>query len=171
MTEEKVISRQAALAELKRFGITGEQVYLIDFIPLIEMLWADGQVQAGEVAILDDYIDKHVSCVNKQAGCKVLETGKAQEFVNRFLTNRPSPEIMQTLRGFVKPVRLSAADERDNQKLRESLLHTCMDIASSAVTEYPYQLQERFNPAEKRCFFRILESLSEPEPQERSVLV
>jgi len=46
-----------------------------------------------------------------------------------------------------------------NNALRGSLLAACLDIASSSVIEYPYGLGERFNPAEKRCFFEILESL------------
>jgi hypothetical protein len=166
MTEDKVVSRKDALADLKRFGITGEQVYMIDFIPLIEVMWADGQVQKGELAVLNEYIEKHVANVNQQAGCKVLNIEQAQTFVNRFLVNRPSPEIMKTLRRFVKPLRLASANEKDNQQLRDSLLCTCMDIASSAVTEYPYHFQERFSPAEKNCFFSILESLSASEQQE-----
>jgi hypothetical protein len=165
MTEDKVISRQDALKELKRFGISGEQVYLIDFIPLLEILWADGEAQPSEVTILEEFVEKHVDNINKQAGCKVLELEQAKAFVNRFLVKRPDPEIMKTLRSFVKPLRLSSADKGENQQLKESLLCACMDIAASAVTEYPYGLHDRFCHEEKRCFFSIMESLSKSEAE------
>lgn len=167
MAEDKMISRQAALNELKRLGISGEQVYLIDFIPLLEVVWADGEAQPSEVTILEEFVENHVDNINKQAGCKVLELAQAKAFVNRFLVKRPDPEIMKTLRRFVKPLRLSSADQKENQQLKESLLCACMDIAASAVTEYPYGLHDRFCHEEKRCFFSILESLSESEAAEQ----
>jgi hypothetical protein len=44
--------RQRAIDELEQHGIRGPNVYLIDIIPLIEMIWADGRVQEGELEIL-----------------------------------------------------------------------------------------------------------------------
>ena len=166
MTEGTTISRKDALNELRKFGITGEQVYLIDLIPLIEIVWADGHAQSGEITILEDFVEKHVDNINKQAGCKVLELDQAKTFVKRFLVKRPSPEVMATLRRFVYPLRLRSADEKENQELKDSLLRACMDIASSSVVEYPYHFQERFCPDEKKCFFSILESLSKSEKEE-----
>lgn len=171
MTEEKIISRQDALKELKRFGISGNDVYLIDFIPLLEIVWADGEAQPSEVAILEEFVEKHVDNINKQAGCKVVELDQAKAFVNRFLAKRPDPEIMKTLRQFVKPLRLSLGDKKENQQLKESLLCACMDIAASAVTEYPYGLHDRFCQEEKKCFFNILESLSTSEAEEQPAAI
>lgn len=163
MSENNTISRRAALKELRKFGITGEQVYMIDVIPLIEIMWADGHAQLSEISILEAYLEKHVDCVNKQAGCRVLDIHQAKTFVNRFLVNRPCSELMKTLRDFVKPLRLSSADNKENQVLRNSILSTCMDIASIAVVGYPYHFEERFCPDEKKCFFSICESLAEKE--------
>ena len=64
---------------------------------------------------------------------------------------------MARCRSFVAPVRLSGSPEA--AALKDSLLAACLDIASSAVTEYPFGKGERFTGAEKRCFFEILESL------------
>ena len=160
---DKGISRRDALNVLRRFGITGEQIYFVDFFPLIEMIWADGQAQAGEIAVLEDYIEKHVKRINALAGCEVLRFQDAKAFADQFIEKRPDPEIMNTLRNLVKPLRLAAADDEENKQLRDSLLCTCMDIASSSVTEYPYDLHGRFSPEEKKCFFSILESLAEQE--------
>ena len=161
MMEQAAVSRRDALNALKGYGITGEQVYLIDLIPLIEIMWADGQAQKGEVAALENYIEQHVERINRDAGCRVLSFQTAKAFAEQFIKERPSPDLMSTLREFVKPVRLSGADSENNEQLRSSLLSACMDIASSSVTHYPYNFEERFNPEEKACFFSILESLSE----------
>ena len=163
MMEDAAVSRRDALNALKGYGITGEQVYLIDLIPLIEIMWADGEAQKGEVAVLEHYIEQHVAQVNKDAGCCVLSFETAKAFAEQFIKERPSPELMKTLRSFIKPVRLSGTDRKNNERLRSSLLSACMDIASSSVTHYPYNFEERFNPEEKACFFSILESLSEDE--------
>lgn len=159
MTKIPKLTRQEAVDELKHHGITGAQIYLIDIIPLLEMIWADGKAQEGEIVILEDYLEKHVIHVNELAKCELLTLEEARSFVLQFLRERPDTELLKTLRFLVTPVRLSSSDVAENTALRESLLAACLDIASSAVIEYPYGLGERFNPAEKRCFFEILESL------------
>jgi len=161
MMEDALISRRDALNALRRYGIVGEQVYLIDLLPLIEIMWADGRTQKGEIAVLENYIERHVEYVNRHAGCQVLSFQMAKTFAEQFIKERPSPDLMKTLRDFIKPVRLSGADRQDNERLRSSLLSACMDIASSSVTRYPYDFDERFNQEEKICFFSILDSLSE----------
>lgn len=148
-----------AIEELRKYGIKGPQVYLIDIIPLIEMIWADGRVQKGEIDVLDDYLEKHVNHINKLAGYDILNLEDAEKFVSLFLKKRPNGDLLKTLRSFIAPVRLSSSDTDLCNIFRESLLAACLDIASSAVTDYPYKLNDRFNPQEKQCFFEILESL------------
>ncbi|MCI5147456.1 MAG: hypothetical protein D3923_18475, partial [Candidatus Electrothrix sp. AR3] len=82
MIGDNVILREDAVKELKEFGITGDQVYMIDLIPLIEIIWADGQIQTGEIAVLENYIEKHVQEVNKLAGCNVLTFQDVRLFIN-----------------------------------------------------------------------------------------
>jgi hypothetical protein len=152
--------KQNAIEELRKYGIKGPQVYLIDIIPLIEMIWADGRAQEGEIDVLDDYLEKHVDYINKLAGYDILTPEGAKKCVSLFLKERPNEDLLKTLRSFIVPVRLSSSDAELCNKLRASLLAACLDIASSSVTEYPYGLNDRFNPQEKKCFFEILESLS-----------
>lgn len=152
--------REEAIQELKRFGISGPLVYLIDLIPLIEIMWADGKIQDGELDILTGYLKTHVTRINKTAGCDVLTQEQAQDFVRQFLKTRPDPELLACLRKLVSPVRLSGSDEKSNEALRRSLLSACLDIAASSVCQYPYGLGDRFNSEEKRCFFEVVESLS-----------
>ncbi len=159
MNKQTAMIREEALKNLKQHGIKGIHIYLIDIIPLIEMIWSDGKAQASEVDILKDYLHKHVDHVNKLADHEVLTFDIAHDFVLYYLKNRPDPELLKTLRLLVAPVRLSSSDTEANNALRESLLVKCLDIASSAVVEYPYDFCGRFNLDEKKCFFEILESL------------
>ena len=160
MSEEHDLLYEDAIGELKNYDITGAQVYLIDLIPLIEMIWADGKVQNAEVSLLAGYLKKHVDHINDMAGYKALRLDQAKAFVKKFLKTRPDPKLMATLRSLIAPVRLKSSDPAKCVELKDSLLATCLDIASSSVNEYPYELQERFSRDEKRCFFEILRSLS-----------
>lgn len=42
MTKELMKAREETIEKLRGYGIEGPLIYLIDIIPLIEMLWADG---------------------------------------------------------------------------------------------------------------------------------
>jgi hypothetical protein len=119
MPDSSPPTREQALAILRRHGIRGAEVYLIDLIPLVEMIWADGKAQESEVAVFEEYL--------------------------------------------VSAVRLSSSDAARNEELRESLLAACVDIAASSVATHPYAAGERFDEAEKRSFFEILESIERGE--------
>ncbi len=159
--ESSRLTRREALEELRRHGIEGADVYLMDIIPLIEMIWADGRAQPGEIDILENFLQQHVERLNRMSGYEVLSMAQARRFVGRFLSSRPDPELLHTLRELVAPVRLATSDEALRHQVRESLLAACLDIAASAVIAYPYGIDERFNAQEKRCFFEILESFEE----------
>ena len=155
----EVERRADAVAELRRFGIRGANVYLIDLIPLIEMIWADGEVQSAELSHLETFVRRHVERVNAMANQQVLTYPAAYQFLSRYLEERPDPELMKTLRSFVAPVRLSTSDPDYNDDTRRCLLGACVDIAASAAIESPLETGERFDADEKRTYFEIIESL------------
>ncbi|MBC7517113.1 MAG: hypothetical protein H7237_11940 [Alkalinema sp. FL-bin-369] len=159
MLDQIQLTRQEAIDRLRDFGIQGEQVYLIDLIPLVEMIWADGSAQQSEVAIFETYLEQHIARINTLAGYSILTIEAAQTFIQRFLTERPSEKLLQTLRSLIPPIRLANSDHTANQALRKSLLQGCLDIAASSVTEYPYESIERFCSFEKQCWFEIFETL------------
>ena len=94
MTDEREVFYEEAIEELGRFGISGAQVYLIDLIPLIEMIWADGKAQDAEVSILANYLKKHVKHINAMAGYEALSLEAAKAFVAKFLEKRPDPKLL-----------------------------------------------------------------------------
>ncbi len=160
MVVDSGISREEAVKKLKRLGIIGEQVYLIDLILLIEIMWADGQAQKGEIAILENYLERHVENVNKRAGCTILNVQDAKRFIKPYIEERPCADTVSCLRELVKPVRFMVSNSQEDNKLKDELLFVCMDIASIATTDYPYAYNERFNEEEKKCFFDIQQALS-----------
>jgi len=155
---EKAKLREEIMEKLQSFGITGKDVYFIDYIPLIEMIWADGQPQQGEKDIFFDFLEKHVAHLNKMAGYSAFELEDAVQFVSGFLKKRPSPEMLKTLRKLAVHSGLFQENSKKRAHFEKSLLAICLDIGSSCVTKYPYGLHERFNADEKRCFFEILDT-------------
>ena len=150
--------REEIMEQLRSFGISGKDVYFIDYIPLIEMIWADGQPQQGEKEILYEFLEKHVAYLNKMAGYKAFTLEAALQFVSGFLNERPSPEMLKTLRNIATHSGLFQENSKQRDQFEKSLLAICLDIGASCVTEYPHGLHERFNADEKRCFFEILDT-------------
>ncbi len=159
MPADPVLARKEALGVLRRHGISGAQIYLIDLIPLLEMIWADGKAQESELEIFEDYLAQHVASINALAGYPVLTLEAGRTFVLRFLRERPDPELLRMLRALIAAVRLSSSNDAGNETLRQSLLAACVDIAASAVAFYPYAHGDRFDADEKRSFFEILETI------------
>jgi hypothetical protein len=159
-------TREEILGKLSSLGITGKDVYFIDFIPLIEMIWADGQTQKGEIEIFHDFLKNHVQHLNQTAGYKAFKLQDAVKFVSRFLKKRPSPEILKTLRNLAACSGFLREDHQKREIFKDSLLAICIDIAASSVTKYPYGLHERFNAAEKQCFFEIMDAFEDSKAED-----
>jgi len=155
---EKNNLREEILEKLKFFGITGKDVYFIDYIPLIEMIWADGQPQQGEMDLFYGFLEKHVAHLNKMAGYSAFNLEDAAQFVAGFFKERPSPEMLKALRQLAVHAGLFQEDSKKRAQFEKSLLALCLDIGASCVTNYPYGLHERFNADEKRCFFEIFDT-------------
>ncbi len=153
------LTRRDALAELERYGITGKLVYLIDIIPLIEMIWADGSVQDVERDLLDKFLAQHVANINALAGMELIDMAAAKGFADKLLADRPDPKVMTILHRLIPIVRMSSSDAERNAHTRAEILRWCLDIGASCVREYPYGDHDRFSDAEKACFEEIFTAL------------
>jgi len=150
------MTKEDAIEQLAGYNIKGEYLYLVDIIPLIEMIWADGKAQEGEIKILTSFLKKLVKSINEDAGYEVISFDDAKEFTLQFLRKRPDQRLMSTLRTLVATIINSRFT---HERIKKSILAACLDIASSSVVEYPYGLDERFDITEKHCFYNILKSL------------
>lgn len=158
------MDRQEALDELARFGIFGEKVYLIDLIPLIEMILADGKIHEGEVAVLHLWIQRQIKHINQLAGYTAVTVEDAMRFVDRFLAPGIDPALLVNIRQCIGPLRLANQEGNYSEKLLKRILFGCMEIASASVTDYPYGIGERINRKEKALFLEILETFQEYVP-------
>lgn len=160
-TTRPPFTRKDAILELERHGIRGAHAYLIDVLPLIEMMWADGIVQGVERDLLDKFLRQHVDNLNVLVGYNAIHYDDAASFVERFLAERPSAEMLGVLRKLIPPVRFSSSDVKRNTAQRRAIVRWCLDIGASCVTEYPYGDHDRFSEAEKACFEAIVASLGD----------
>ncbi|BBO80932.1 hypothetical protein DSCO28_14980 [Desulfosarcina ovata subsp. sediminis] len=157
----KALDRQEALDFLASLGIENEKIYLIDLVPLIEMIWADGKIQPGELVILKCWLHKHVEHINHIAGYKIIRLSDAMQFAQRFLTCQPKPGLLKKIRHCIGPVRMHTPGRVYDRKLLKNILFACLDIASSSVREYPYKISGRFSQSEKNLFLDILATFRE----------
>jgi len=150
------MSRHEALDRLANFGITGADVYLIDCIPLLEMVWADGNVQREELGLLDAFMRRHVRNVNELVGEEVLSFDQAQSFLVRFLDQRPDPGLLSLLRGLVVQIGPLSSEGVMSEQRRRNIVDFCLDIGAACVAEYPHGDHERFCREEKLLLESIL---------------
>jgi len=154
------LSFSDAVNLLAAHNIRQEQIYLIDLALLCEMAWADGKIQHGEKEILFHYLDHHVNSINRLAGCVILNSADARDFVERFLQNPPEPELLETIRRVIPAIRINNKASEIAEQIRLDILNACLDIAASSVTTYPYGLKERFTEQEKQYYHQIARILS-----------
>ena len=155
------ITREDAILELATYGIGDHYIYLIDLFPMIEMIWSDGQTQPIEFAVLDHYLEQRLASLDQEAGYSVISREQAQSFIQRYLSRDtpPDPILMRNVRRLIVPIRLSSSDPEANRVIWEFIISGCLDVAASAITQYPYPLTQRLDDQEKRCLFEIIESL------------
>ena len=161
MKKIKDLTRQEAVSKLESFEISGPAVYLVDIIPLVEMIWADGQAQLSELAVLEHFLKQHVKRINKLLGKNFLTKEHTRIFTKRFLEKKPAPELLGMLRELMKKVRVSKDFPKPTDALMDSLLSACMDIAAASSSTGIKGIHERFQLSEKLSFFQIWESIRE----------
>lgn len=152
-----------AVQQLAGVGIKGHDIYLIDLVLLCEMSWADGMIQKAEREIINEYLCHHVNSINRLAGCKILQCEDAQRFIARFLDQKADSAMYDKIRELLPVLRLQNKDQVEVEKVRMDILNSCLDIAASSVTKYPYGNGERFTAEEKEYYHKLVEALTGKE--------
>ena len=145
---------------LSRNNLSSGCVYLLELIPLIEMIWADGKTQSQEITILQQFTVKHLSRLSKEAeGMEVVSVDEANKFIDRFLLHRPEPQLIADLKDLAVRRMQKKGDKEKNQLVIEH----CIDIAAACVFEYPYHPSERIRKEEKNLIKDIIVALQLPD--------
>lgn len=152
MTREEILATLEAEHDIpERF------IYLLDVVPLVEMLWADGRNQEHEIELVKKFLLEHIaSLANAGDGESPIGTEDVNEFLDRFVYQRPNPRLLQQLKELAHWNLLNASKTEDRS---EAILDYCLDIASAAVTHYPHGYHDRFIDAEKRALKDLMTKL------------
>jgi len=161
MTAPAILSRGEIIHILEtEHGLSGSYIYLLELVPLIEMMWADGRNQDSEIRIIYDYALKHLAALSREAaGEEILEVEEVNEFLERFVHQRPSPALLRTLRQLARSVICEEDGKAIHKRRAQTILEQCLDVAAAAVTHYPYESDERFMCREKELLKELMEEL------------
>ena len=87
MTEET----EKALQDLEGLGFKGRDVYLAELIPVVEMAWADGEIQPNELALLEAFCETLTERLNMQAGAAFFRLSRTFRLLDRLVARRLTP--------------------------------------------------------------------------------
>jgi hypothetical protein len=115
MTDEAVLDRLVTL------GLKANTIAALSLVPLIEVAWADGEIQENErTAILQG------------AHGKGLEQGTdGYQLLQSWLKTRPQPDLIDAWEGYIKALASQLNDEQ-NRLLRNQIVGFAKMVAASA---------------------------------------
>lgn len=147
------MTTQADFESIKaEFNLKDADFYFLDLIPLIQVIWADGMNQEGELKLLYKFVIEHISHLDKVHGMQRVSVEDAYDFLERFADREPDPQLMERLLA-------SFMGTRPTPEKRKEIMDYCLDIAAAANTHYPCELQERVMQSEKELLKRLFEEL------------
>lgn len=126
------------------FDLKEADFYFLNLIPLIEVIWADGQNQDSELTLLYKYTIEHIAKLDQATGSSVISVDDANDFLDRFAHQKPPAALLKRLRELAMHV-----FHKERVDDRQTIMDYCMDIAAACTTRYPYGLQERITDSEK----------------------
>lgn len=163
------MNRQEILNEIvNQHDLDPLDIYLLPLIPLIEVIWADGRAQQAEVDLLLDFTRRWLSLLKSDAdGETVVDVAHAQRFLERFLRQRPSQELLGRLRELALDLLASNSNQQQVIERSRSILEYCIDIAAATVQTYPYAPRERVMDDEKNLLIELMLSM-QIDPENRA---
>ncbi len=131
--------------------VSPQLIYVLDVIPLVDMLWADGRNQDAEISLIKKFLVEHMAELETAAGVdNPVSIDEINDFIERFVIQRPDPGLLKRLRELAE---LNIAQGPNPTDRSRTVLDYCLDIASAAVADYPYGKHERFEQAEKEALW------------------
>lgn len=133
--------------------------YLLELIPLIEMIWADNKNQPPELNLLYKFTAEHIAKLTEAAnGEEVITVAQANDFLDRFAHKQPSRETLTAIRQFVINHWHEQQDRQHKENTKQSILNYCLDIAASCVAAYPYGYHQRVSELEKQFLNELMKA-------------
>lgn len=138
-----------------------EQAYLLNLIPVIELMWADDRLQQAEISLLYEYAIQWVSLLSADSdGAQVVSIAQVNQFIERYTHERPAPKLLAALGELAHQFMEAAPETMLNNGRDQQLIDHCLDIAAASVTQYPYDRRSRITSAEKKLLTQLISRLS-----------
>jgi hypothetical protein len=152
------MTRDEILAALENeHGIPERFVYMLDVVPLVDMLWADGRNQEHEIELVKKFLLEHIAALaNAGAGEAPIDASDVDYFLKHFVYKRPDPRLLDQLKELAH---WNLSHASNTAARSEAVLDYCLDIASAAVTQYPHGYHDRFIQAEKNALKDLMTKL------------
>jgi hypothetical protein len=115
------ISDDAVLEQLAAAGLSSETVAALSLVPLVEVAWADGKLDAKERSAL--------LTAAEQAG--LGREHASYQLLEAWLTERPSPALLAAWKAYVAALS-RALDAQAKQALQQDLLGRARQVAEAA---------------------------------------
>ena len=154
------LARESALDRLRRCSIEGKRIYLIDLIPLIEMIWAGDRARVAptQIEFLYQYANWHLGHINAMAGYLLLKSTDATNFAAPYLVSRPDMARLKKVRECIVPVRLGETRNDYGDMVMNRIMSACRGILSMSVAKYPREFQHIYRPREEDVYLDIMKS-------------
>jgi hypothetical protein len=140
---------------LNEFPLKESDFYLLKLIPLIAVIWSDGENQQAELDLLYQCTTQYITDIDHEAGLPLISVGDVNDFFNRFAHQKPSQALLERLGhlGF-------ALLDQSDAKSRQSVFDYCLDIAAACATRYPFSQRERVCAAEKAMLSKVFSAMN-----------
>lgn len=130
---------------MRDYDLKPSDLYLLNLMPLIEMIWVDGRNQPAELRLLHTYAIEYLARLNRHSeGIEVISIEAVNDFLERFAHQKPSPKLVRELRLLaIERLKQQSGPEAENE--RERVLFACLDIAAACTDSrlYPVIREEK----------------------------
>jgi hypothetical protein len=158
------LARENALERLRRFGIEGKRIYLIDLVPLIEMIWAGGRISSETIEFLYKYAKSHIRHINAMAGYLLIKSTDAANFSAPYLASPPNMSTLKQIRECIVPVRLGETPNDYGDMIMNRIMAGCREILSISVAKHPNELHLICSSKEMDKYLDIKRTFSTYDP-------
>jgi hypothetical protein len=142
LIEVTAIDDDAFIDKLVELGIQPETAVALSLVPLVQVAWADGQIQEGE--------RKAILSAAKDSG--IDEASPSYELLQGWLASDPNNELEATWRGYVQAL-METLSPHERSKFCEAALKRARAVA--AVTGGVLGLGDKTSASEMRVLDRL----------------
>lgn len=144
---ETGLTDDALLAKLAELGVEKQTIPVLHLMPLIQVAWADGEIQAGERELLME-----------AAEATGVTSGPAREALESMLEKRPSDEYFDAALGFIHHM-VAALPGGEGEKAKANLVDLAWRVADASGGVFG--LWGRVEDSEKQVLKAIAEKLTD----------